>query len=309
MRDRHALSFSEQYRSADIAVAFARSGVVMLKGALAPETLATCAEAFRRFVHSSKDKVGVARTGGRLQTDDGETRASSWHNPWSVRYQGRFPPPSSYRRFLDPGHGTSSKRSAARRISPSCSSSAPRGTASTRRLASGRIETQKSWILIFPYRSGFRLVSRAPSEVGLGFVVPAPGRLLPTLPHNDVGAEYVLEDPARLSGFRLTPPGTYTIHSRFAPHFTTGYGTLSDRFSLEIRAMPRSTLPPMHEDPVICVSRRSGIPRQSWKREVRPAAPLKGFLTVRNSAALLPRTCAGSVSESGDRAGPAVSVA
>ena len=94
---------------------------------------------------------------------------------------------------------------------------------------------------------------------GLGFVVPDPGRLLPTLPHNDVGPEYVLEDPARL----WIPPyaaGDLTIHSKFAPHFTTGYGTLSDRFSLEIRATPRSALPSRHEDPAICVSRRNGIP-------------------------------------------------
>src|SRR5260370_8352565 len=91
MRDRHALSFSQQRRPAEIAVAFARSGVVMLKGALAPETLAACAEAFRRFVHSSEAKEGVARAGRRLQTGDGEPRTGSRHNPWSVRYQDGFP--------------------------------------------------------------------------------------------------------------------------------------------------------------------------------------------------------------------------
>src|SRR5713101_4272431 len=85
MRDRHALSFSEQRRPGDIAAAFARSGVVMLKGALVPEMLATCAEAFRGFVHSSEAKLGVARAGGCLQMDDGEARASSWHSPWAVR--------------------------------------------------------------------------------------------------------------------------------------------------------------------------------------------------------------------------------
>src|SRR5260370_41034302 len=91
MRDRHALSFSEQRRPADIAVAFARSGVVMLKGALPPETLAACAEAFRRFVHSSEAKEGVARAGRRLQTSDGKPSSGSWHSPLSVRYQDGFP--------------------------------------------------------------------------------------------------------------------------------------------------------------------------------------------------------------------------
>jgi hypothetical protein len=91
MRDRHALAFSEQRRPADIAVAFARSGVVMLKDALPSETLATCAEAFRRFVHSSEAKEGVARAGRRLQTGDGEPHAGSWHSPWAVRYRDGFP--------------------------------------------------------------------------------------------------------------------------------------------------------------------------------------------------------------------------
>src|SRR5258708_40170572 len=92
MGDRHALSFSEQGGPAEIAAAFARSGVVMLKGALAPETLATCAGAFRRFVlHASEAKHGLARAVHRLQTGDGQTSADSWHRPWVVRDKDRFP--------------------------------------------------------------------------------------------------------------------------------------------------------------------------------------------------------------------------
>src|SRR5262249_35136919 len=80
---------------------------------------------------------------------------------------------------------------------------------------------------------------------GLGFVVPHPREILPTLPHGDVGADYVLRDPANL----WIPPyrvGDLTIHSRFSAHFTPGSGTLSDRSSLEIRAMPRRAAPPAH---------------------------------------------------------------
>ena len=94
---------------------------------------------------------------------------------------------------------------------------------------------------------------------GLGFVVPHPGEILPTLPHGDVGADYVLRDPANL----WIPPyreGDLTIHSRFSAHFTTGYGTLSDRYSVEIRAMPRRAAPPAHLDPVAYVARRNGLP-------------------------------------------------
>jgi hypothetical protein len=94
---------------------------------------------------------------------------------------------------------------------------------------------------------------------GLGFVVPGPDRLLPTLPHDDDGSEYVLSDLARLW---ILPyeVGDITIHSRFSPHFTTGYGTLSNRFSFEIRAMPGNAAPQNYLDPAIYVSRRNGVP-------------------------------------------------
>jgi hypothetical protein len=94
---------------------------------------------------------------------------------------------------------------------------------------------------------------------GLGFIVPHPEQILPTLPHNDIGAEYVLRDPRNIwiPSFTL---GDLTIHSRLSPHFTTGYGTLSDRFSLEIRAMARAAASPRHLDPAVYVARRNGVP-------------------------------------------------
>jgi hypothetical protein len=94
---------------------------------------------------------------------------------------------------------------------------------------------------------------------GLGFVVPHPQHVLPTLPHNDVGADYVLHDPTRV-WIPSYAAGDFTIHSRFSPHFTTGYGTLSERFSIEIRPMPKHLAPPEHVDPAIYVARRGGIP-------------------------------------------------
>jgi len=94
---------------------------------------------------------------------------------------------------------------------------------------------------------------------GLGFVVPHPKEILATLPHNDVGADYVLRDLTRLwiPAYQI---GDLTIHSRLSAHFTTGYGTLSDRYSLEIRAMPRRLAPSAHLDPAISVARRGGVP-------------------------------------------------
>jgi len=261
MRDRHALSFSEQRRPAEVAAAFARSGVVMLKGALAPETLATCAEVFRHFVlHPSEAKDGLARAGQRLQTGDDETSAGSWHSPWAVRDQDRFPAAVIISALL--------KSWTWDVVEEICGSShlaivlkfctARHGI--DRPLGVGAHQDAKVVDPDLPLSIWIPLHQIVPHlNSGLGFVVPDPGRLLPTLPHNDVGPEYVLEDPAKL----WIPPyaaGDLTIHSKFAPHFTTGYGTLSDRFSLEIRATPRSALPSRHEDPAICVSRRNGIP-------------------------------------------------
>jgi hypothetical protein len=260
MRDRHTLSFSQQRPSADIADAFARSGVVMLKGALAPETLAACAEAFRRFVHSSEAKEGVARAGERRRTGDGETRTGSWHSPWAVRYRDGFPAALVISALL--------RSWAWDVVEEICRSShiaivlkfctARHGL--DRALGVGAHQDAKVVAPDIPLSIWIPLHQIVPHlNSGLGFVVQDPRRLLPTLPHNDVGAEYVLEDPARL-WLPTYAAGDFTVHSRFAPHFTTGYGTLSDRFSLEIRVTPRSTLPPMHQDPALLVSRRNGIP-------------------------------------------------
>jgi len=277
VRDRHALSFPEQRRPADIAVAFVRSGVVMLKGALAPETLATCAEAFRRFVHSAEAKEGLTRAGRRLQTRDGEARTGSWHSPWAVRHQGRFPAAVIISALLGSWAwddveeicGSSQLAIVLKFCTARHGLDEPMGIGAHQDARVVASDLPLSiWIPLH------RIVPHLNS--GLGFVVPDPGRLLPTLPHNDVGADYVLEDPARL----WIPPydaGDLTIHSRFSPHFTTGYGTFSDRFSLEIRATPRRTLPPSHEDPVICVSRRNGIPTIVEARS-SAASAAQGFL-------------------------------
>ena len=277
LRDRQALSFSEERRTADIAVAFARSGVVMLKGALAPETLASCAEAFRRFVHSSEAGQNVSRTGERLRTGEGESHGGSWHSPWAVRCRDSFPAAAIISALFRSWTWDV--------VEEICGSShiaivlkfctARHGV--DRPLGVGAHQDAKVVAPDLPFSMWIPLHKIVPPlNSGLGFVVPDPGRVLPTLPHNDVGPDYVLEDPARL-WIPTYAAGDLTIHSRFAPHFTTGYGTLSDRFSLEIRATPRSALPAEHEDPVICVSRRNGIPTIVEARSSAGSAA-QGFL-------------------------------
>lgn len=244
--DRHSLSFSEQSRTTEIAEAFSRFGVVMLKEALPPALLEPCAEAFRCFVHS--------------QRDDTQAYAASWHSPWMVRHGDRFP--------------AAVVMSAVIRswiwdiVEDICGSS---HIAILLKWCTARHSVDKS-LGVGAHQDAKVVASEAPFSIwipfqqiappadsGLGFVVPSPDCILPTLPHDDVGADYVLSDLAKLWIPRYSA-GDLTIHSKFSPHFTTGYGTLSDRFSLEIRAMSRSTAPQEYLDPVIYVSRRNGIP-------------------------------------------------
>ena len=243
VRDRYALSFSKQRAPAEIADSFSRFGVVMLKNALAPELLETCAGVFRRFVqsfrtgtgHSSPANAGACKGWVAKQT------AGAGTVPGRCGTGIIFPPQPSCRRSSGPGYGMLSRKFAARRTSSFCSSGAPLGAASTSRSASARTRMQKSWPLPFLSQFGFRCrKSCRAMNSGLGFVVPGPDRLLPTLPHDDVGPEYVLSDLARL----WIPPyavGDLTIHSRFSPHFTTGtarYPIASASKSAPCRATP-----------------------------------------------------------------------
>ena len=261
MRDRYALSFSKQRAPAEIADAFSRFSVVMLKNALAPELLEACAEVFQRYVQSLKAGTdAVAGDRRRLQGANGEADAGSWHSPWAVRDRDDFP--------------TATVISAVIRswvwdvVEEICGSShivillkwCTARHAIDQPLGIGAHQDAKVVASAVPFSIWIPLQKIVPCvNSGLGFVVPGPDHLLPTLPHDDVGSEYVLSDLARL----WIPPyevGDLTIHSRFSPHFTTGYGTLSDRFSLEIRAMPRNAAPQNYLDPAIYVSRRNGVP-------------------------------------------------
>lgn len=254
-RDRPSLSFSERDSSAEVADAFSRFGVVMLKGALSPRLLETCAEAFGRFVHS----LGATR-GGACDDSRRPERDASWHSPWMVRDYDRFP--------------AAAVMAAAIRswiwdvVEEICCSShivvvlkwCTARHSIDKSLGVGAHQDAKVVASDVPFSLWIPFQKITPRvNSGLGFVVPSPDRLLPTLPHDDVGEEYVLSDPARL-WIPHYAAGDLTIHSRFSPHFTTGYGTLSDRFSLEIRAMRRSSAPRQYLDPAIYVSRRNGIP-------------------------------------------------
>jgi hypothetical protein len=276
--DRHSLSFSHQHLPREIAQTFSRFGVVMLKEALPAPMLESCLDAFRSFVHSS--------TANRAES---HARGGSWHSPWLVRCGNFYPAAAVISAVINSWTWDV--------VEELCQSSnivvllkfCTARHSIDQSLGLGAHQDAKVVAFQVPLSLWIPLQDIVPGEnSGLGFVVRQPQEVLPTLPHNDVGADYVLNDPTRLWIPRYAA-GDFTIHSRFSPHFTTGYGTLSDRFSIEIRPMPKYLAPPEHVDPAIYVARRGGIPvivdvRSSTSIDAREfLASLKRSATVARS--------------------------
>jgi hypothetical protein len=257
-QDRHALSFSTQAPLGDVARAFSKFGVVMLKEVLPAAVLTASADAFRLYLRSSRPDQGASA--GRLEWGRGENDAGSWHSPWMIRHGSDFPAAAVLSAVV--------RSWAWEVVEEICQSSniavllkfCTARHSVDRALGVGAHQDAKVVASDVPLSLWIPLQDIVPGHnSGLGFVVPHPGQILPTSPHNDVGAEYVLGDLRDI----WIPPyalGDLSIHSRLSPHFTTGYGTLSDRFSLEIRAMARSAASPKHVHPAMFVARRDGIP-------------------------------------------------
>lgn len=258
LEDRYALTFSKQVLPHRIAGAFSHFGVVMLKNALPPSTLMAGAEAFRLYLQSQPSDQSSFE--GEHAPGRGENDSGSWHSPWMVRHGNQLPAASVLAAII--------RSWAWDVIEQICQSSnivvllkfCTARHSIDRSLGVGGHQDAKVVASDVPLSMWIPLQDIVPGHhSGLGFVVPHPDRVLPTLPHNDIGAECVLRDLRSLWIPRYAL-GDLTIHSRLSPHFTTGFGTLSDRFSLEVRAMARAAASPEHIDPAIYVSRRSGMP-------------------------------------------------
>jgi hypothetical protein len=265
--DRHGLSFPSQAAPSEIARALSCFGVVMLRGALSADTLLTCAESFRRFTHSLGRKSrwpGRLRLGGDERPDaqwsGGEKDIGSWHKLWVVRDGNQRPAAAVISALLKswawPVVEEISGTTDIAILLRACM--ARHGI--DKHLGVGAHQDAKVVAPDIPFSIWIPFHDVTPGQnSGLGFVVQPPDFILPTLPHNDVGSDYVLSrlEKVWLPTYRA---GDMTIHTKYSPHFTTGYGTLSDRYSLEIRAMPRDTAPSDHLDPALYIGRRNGVP-------------------------------------------------
>ncbi len=250
-KDRYALSFSREARPADIAAAYSKFGVVRLREALRPEMLGAEGEALRRSL-----RVHRSLTADSPQ----QAYSGSWYPPWSLREGDRFPAAAVIAAVI---------RSWVWDVVENlCASShivlllkwCTVRHAIDKPLGVGGHQDAKVVAEGVPFSLWIPFDRIIPGQnSGLGFVVPVPDGLLPTLQHQDFGADYLLQDPSKLwiPSYDL---GDLTIHSRFSPHFTTGYGSEAERLSLEIRPMSRRAAPPEYLDPSVGVSRRQGIP-------------------------------------------------
>ena len=250
-QDRHTLSFTRQASPVDIAAAYAQFGVVQLREALPPDMLAAEGEALRRYL--APQRTAVDRSGQ-------EAYGGSWHAPWSLGEHGRYPAAiviaavvrSWIWDVVENLCGSSHIVLLLKWCTVRQSIDRPLGVGAHQ--DAKVVAKDVPFSLWIPFN---RIIPGKNS--GLGFVMPAPDGLLPTQPHGDVGADYVLKDPSKLwiPSYAI---GDLTIHSRFSAHFTTGYGTGAERLSLERRAMARAQAPEKYVDPSVYISRRQGIP-------------------------------------------------
>jgi hypothetical protein len=243
-QDRYGLAFAGDVPASQIADELSRQGVVMLRNVLPASILWPCHWSFARFVRSLKlDRRSV----------DG-----SWHRPWLVRHWGHRPAAVILAALF--------KSWAWRVVEKICGSTdiavllglCIARHAIDKPLGAGAHQDARAVAPDVPFSMWIPLHGIAPRRnSGLGFIVPAPDRVLPSLPHNDIGPDYVLGNFDR-AWVPPYSPGDVSIHTSLSPHFTTGYGTHTNRYSFEVRAMARDAAPAKYHDPAVYVGRREG---------------------------------------------------
>ena len=264
MKDNPALTFSKGGAAEEVTRTLARYGVVMLRDVLPAASLRTACVAFQGFMRTLGRKPlwpSWARDEGPSpQWAQGETNARSWHKPWTVRYWNRRPTaivvPELIRSWAWPT------------VEALCGSTdiAILFEASTARhaidvdLGVGAHQDAKVVSPALPFSIWIPLHAVRPGkESGLGFVVGSFDRVLQTNSSGDIGHEPIVDHPDSV-WVPAYGAGDVSIHASHTPHFTTGFGTGSHRYSLEIRAIPRTAMDEEHDGPSIYIGRRDGKP-------------------------------------------------
>jgi hypothetical protein len=278
----------------DIAIALREQGVVMLHSVLDVALLAATRRSFKRFTASLGRRQQWARL---LDRDDrptpewasGEVPSGSWHNPWVVQHWLQRPAAPIIAAIVG-----SWIWPLVERMCDSTDIAILLGLCQARHaidvdLGVGAHQDARVLPALAPFALWVPLQAVTPRKhSGLGFVTGPPAGLLPTLPHNDVGPEYVL---GRID--RIWVPsygaGDISAHVNMLPHFTTGYGTGADRFSLEVRAVARKDAANPLNNPSVFVSRVGGDPRivsTHSEPPIRARSFLRAFRVHRARSAL-----------------------
>jgi hypothetical protein len=266
LHDRFGLSFSKNDAIDDIAGALRAHGAVMLEDVLDAVLLADARRSFERFAAS----LGQPRQWARLLDRDdrpkpewasGEVPSGSWHNPWVVQHWRHRPAAAIISAIVG-----SWIWPVVERLCGSTDIAILLGLCQARHaididLGVGAHQDARVLPSVAPFALWVPLQDVQPRRhSGLGFVTGPPDDLLPTLPHNDVGPDYVLGriDRVWVPSYRA---GDLTAHTNLLPHFTTGYGTSADRFSLEVRAVAAADAANPLDNPSVFVARVGGTPR------------------------------------------------
>jgi len=271
LRDRPDLSFSRNGSPGAIADQWRSSGVVLLRDVLPPEMLAACRRVFEQFIEAGIKKSDGIRPPGnagpptldegpRPEWADGETIHGSWHVPWIIRHGGQSPTSTVLSELI-----TSWAWPVIEEICHSKDIVVMLG------LCLGRHNIDQP-LLVGAHQDATAVNPEVPLSIwiplqevaplrdsGLGFIVPSPDHVLPAEPNNDVGSSYFMSQLGKM-WIPHYQAGDLTIHSKFSPHFTTGYGTMSDRYSLEIRLWAREDAFLKYYDPSVRIGRLNGIP-------------------------------------------------
>ena len=289
LQNRFNLSFSGSDSMADVACVLRQQGVVMLQNALPPEMLAACRRSFADFTRS----LGRRRQWARLLDRDdrpttewanGETPAGSWHNPWVVQHWLQRPAATIISAVI-----SSWVWPLVEDMCGSTDIAILLGLCQARHaididLELGAHQDAKVLPEVAPFALWIPLQTVVPGQhPGLGFVVGPPDGLLPTLPHNDVGPEYLLDNMKRV-WVPEYQPGDISAHTKLLPHFTTGYGTGADRYSLELRAVARKDAFNPLDNPSVFVS-RVGVVLRVVGTHSEPPVRAKSFLRAFRVAA------------------------
>lgn len=118
---------------------------------------------------------------------------------------------------------------------------------------------------------------------GLGFVAPPPTEIVPHKNNKDIGEDYLLDrvEDAWLPTYDV---GDLSIHHNLTPHFTTGFGTNAERFSVEVRCMSMEAAPDRLQDPAMYVARRDGGVPMIVKSRASEGNMANGYLSSPDAA-------------------------